>query len=529
MTGWRGYHRGCGRTRGGGNRFDFQEILLHACAKTGSPSPKIARHTGRVDNRAAGNDPREVKLTSVAMNPAWLVLVGLPLLLLGALLLRYGLWPKRKGDTPYCRKCGYNLTARVSDRCPECGTTLNDKAIVRGERRRRPIVISLGVVVLLAWLTCTYWIGLRVDWYAYWPTRLLIVDLASPKNALNYTRAYQELNWRLQKGRLSASQVSRLIDVGLGKQANVGSSIRMQTQDLFDLLGDCYLAGRMSDEQKGTFLRQLFGGELRVRPKVIKGDKVPISVRIDGKLPPGWWLGQGTCPILVDNMPTDKTLQWAMPFGTSVNGSDSFPCTQPGRHTVSLTVPVKCYVGKHGDLKGARLIHEANVSLQAGFEVLDSEPADYIKLIRDEKLGEDLRKAITPCDFEYMSRVDDSGPVLLRGEIRIGIVPVGVAFKVVARVNGKDYPFCYFHKQKGDLNLPAVTSFVKVEDGQFQSIDLVFQTYPSLARHTVDLFEVWDGELAYKDVPVKDMRAGRGREDAATRPSWNRGTSMPGR
>ena len=63
-------------------------------------------------------------------------LVALPtLLLLGLWLLKTGLWPRRRGDTPYCRKCGYNLTALTSERCPECGSIVARAGTVRGELR----------------------------------------------------------------------------------------------------------------------------------------------------------------------------------------------------------------------------------------------------------------------------------------------------------------------------------------------------------------------------------------------------------
>jgi len=41
--------------------------------------------------------------------------------IVGLILLRVGFFPKRRGDTPYCRKCGYNQTGAPSATCPECG------------------------------------------------------------------------------------------------------------------------------------------------------------------------------------------------------------------------------------------------------------------------------------------------------------------------------------------------------------------------------------------------------------------------
>ena len=53
-----------------------------------------------------------------------LLIVLPPLIVLSILaiwLLKTGIWPRRRGVTPHCAGCGYNLTGLTGERCPECG------------------------------------------------------------------------------------------------------------------------------------------------------------------------------------------------------------------------------------------------------------------------------------------------------------------------------------------------------------------------------------------------------------------------
>jgi hypothetical protein len=459
-----------------------------------------------------------------AVNLVWAVVTGLPALLPIVIVLRYGLWPKRRGHTPYCRQCGYNLTGRVSDRCPECGSALGDKAIVYGERRRRPVVIALCLACFIALLAGRFWGVWPVDRYALCPAWLLIVDAAS-SNISAADRACMELRWRIVTGQLTPPNLSRLMDVALRTQAQEGYRLGSRRSFyLLTLLGEGHLAGRLSEAQRTTFLNQLPNGELRVRPRVIKGDRVPLSVWIEGRLPPTWWLAGGdVCPILVDGKPCGEPLKCPPVVGTGSGSATSFPCTQPGRHTVAVSIPVTCFAGGYGDPKTAQLIHKGRVLLEGTYEVLAEEPPDYIRRVADRSLGEQIQQAITPFDFAYgreppYGHYTGDVSETLTGTIRLGTPPIGIVFKVVARIDGREATLCYFHKGEGQSHPQTLAVDAVVEGLSSRTIDIVFRAQPSAARHTVDLFEVWDGELVYKDVPVKDVRATVGQQGTSTKP-----------
>src|SRR5688572_25588183 len=131
-------------------------------------------------------------------------LIGLVFAAVAAYLLKIGYWPRRRGQTPHCRRCGYPVVGIDSAKCPECGSVLSAHgAVVRGERRRRPgpawagAVLAAAAALLLGALASG---RLRaIDWYSHRPTGWVIGDLSSSHEA---GRAWEELQKRSDAGRL---------------------------------------------------------------------------------------------------------------------------------------------------------------------------------------------------------------------------------------------------------------------------------------------------------------------------------------
>src|ERR1044072_470785 len=84
-------------------------------------------------------------------SPITLISIALPiaLMLLGLGLIKVGFWPRRRGETPHCRGCGYGLVGDQSGTCPECGREFSEKTVVRGERNRHKGIGFAGLVMLL--------------------------------------------------------------------------------------------------------------------------------------------------------------------------------------------------------------------------------------------------------------------------------------------------------------------------------------------------------------------------------------------
>ena len=140
-------------------------------------------------------------------------------LLLGLILLKRGVWPRRTGATPHCGGCGYilqGLALSGDARCPECGRSVaRPRDVVHGRRHRRGGLAVTGAALLLAGIAAGV-ISFRTDfrtinWYAYKPTAWVIADLGSSSPAVS-KRAWAELTARRKANRLSPGQQVDLDD-----------------------------------------------------------------------------------------------------------------------------------------------------------------------------------------------------------------------------------------------------------------------------------------------------------------------------
>src|SRR5438045_774002 len=100
------------------------------------------------------------------------IAVSAMLAIVGAVLIKIGFWPRRRGHTPHCRGCGYALVGNESGSCPECGKLISDANIVRGERKRRRGLAAMGLASLLLALAISAgswaWRLSTQDWYRLW-------------------------------------------------------------------------------------------------------------------------------------------------------------------------------------------------------------------------------------------------------------------------------------------------------------------------------------------------------------------------
>jgi hypothetical protein len=136
--------------------------------------------------------------------------------------------------------------------------------------------------------------------------------------------------------------------------------------------------------------------------------------------------------------------------------------------------------------------------------VLAVEPPDYIRLVNDPVLIPRLRAAIKPNRFEWRSGSSGrhAGRYRLDGTIEFGAMPANVAFDVIARFDDRELRFGGVNLLRGRSTHYSVSSEDKAMKTLPPKVDIVLRSSEKVARGTVDLFEIWDGELVYEDVPV---------------------------
>lgn len=432
-----------------------------------------------------------------------------------------GHMPRRTGDTPFCKPCGYNLTGLTSDRCPECGRLITDDNIVRGTRRRRPVLTASGAVVLgvCAGLMIVHWLSL--DWSRYKPTFWLMSDLQASKR-LFAQRAIRELNRRFAGGELSRATQSRLADFCLKQQTLEPPS--PICGDLMSTLGSMYSSGLLSDAQVNLMFSQALKCEVQVRPRLVVGEDLPLKLncRLCGPvLPSGGNLSLriNTLEVQLNNGPRIKLGSGYCGMASPgcwlgihrVIASEQWPA---GKHLLSVKANASLYTGSYST--STRPDHEEELVITTPVEFLPAEPeGGLVRGVRDDAIKQNLKNLFRIERLEYRNRS-------LLGTISVNVHealwprgPVPVAFDLIARVDGREIALnatmarllkphtshsSDFHSTH-ELDLPPSAT-----------CDIILRGSEKAARQTIDLDEYWVGELIFTNLPIAGLDSGDSRQ-----------------
>jgi hypothetical protein len=123
-------------------------------------------------------------------------------------------------------------------------------------------------------------------------------------------------------------------------------------------------------------------------------------------------------------------------------------------------------------------------------------------LLNDPKLSAAMRAAIQPANLRFSSKTRTLGC-----NINVNGVPANVAFEVLVRFAGHEKSIGSLHCQASS----GTTSFGL--NGQLDqeppgSVDLILRSSQAVARQSVDLTQIWSGELVYPNQPVTVMKDG---------------------
>ena len=436
---------------------------------------------------------------------AFLILSALPLLALGLLLIKRGFLPRRPGSEPRCRACGYDITGNQSGVCPECGADLSPaKAVTSGQGRRRVMAGSLGLLAIAAGVAClTPQVRdaiLMFDWYSLRPDGWVMRDLAAPSEA-DQIRALGELRWRIREGKLSRERQREVIATLLTVQS---ASPRTVPEGFLSHLHSRLADGTLSDEQRARFLRHLLVLEARVRPKVMSGASAPYQLVHSHRVPPNvlWFRRAEVVSVSVDGRELPGHAGDAFVGNTAEASTGSAaPPQPPARHVLRAVVRFALASSRETlERKGEAVLYEGEVPVEAAYEVLPPGEADILTEVDAPEHAAALKAAIAPAGL-YHGRF---GPGKFYGRIEVARLPVNVAFDVIIRAGGREYPTGRIARKAwaGAYN----TSFTG--DGPPQrpatgKVDLLLRSSPAAARDTVDMTEFWKGELVYKDVPLE--------------------------
>jgi hypothetical protein len=306
---------------------------------------------------------------------------------------------------------------------------------------------------------------------------------------------------------LSTAQLDRIADVALAAQGAAGTGI--STDWLIDFLGQREADGKLSAARRARFFDQAVRPRLDARPDVIAGDDLPFWVRYAGRGPRrGQWAHRDSIKeVWIDDGP--KRRQGGSSSGSGfLNGGHGTSITvkTPGDHVLHVTADAAIYRGDAApdDRDGKTTPHWSRTfTMSTPFKALPPDTKDYINLVDDPSQSDAIRKAIKlelrSTKYEWLSV-----------SATIGDLPMNVAFDVVALVGGKEYVFGHYSAFAGGSKgagfwMGAYRNKTSPTQA-FDKVDILLRSSETVARGTVDLYEIWKGQILYKDVPVKADR-----------------------
>jgi hypothetical protein len=459
-------------------------------------------------------------MTAAAPTHLVFLLVSLVAILWGLRLLRRS--RGRVGETPHCGGCDYDLTANASAVCPECGLGLDAPGrVVLGDAvwRRRTwargfLMFLLGSV--LGGTTGVHFVR-TYDWYRVRPAGWLIDDVTTGY-APAARRAWRELDRRIAAGGLSDAAQDRLTAEALAKFERVAQSVPATVngplQVLSDYLGDRALAGKLTPAQRDEFFAATLLPQLRFRRLIRAGDPIPVELTSHwvGPSAPGWWVNAAETSVTVGGATELKgTGRSAFSgFGSGGNATHFLKPRPAGDVPVTVAQTFRAYRGSMGDTANSQLIHQWTVRLTGQLHVVADEPPGTFTLIDRPELLPAMRAAVTIQRFALEHTGAGGRPLL---QVRIGIrnPPENIAFDVTARAAGREFPIGSVRLADGQGTTWHFT--VDAPRGlEFDKADFHFRPNEKAARSTVNLYQIWNGELLVKDVPLT-------RAAPATRPS----------
>jgi len=324
------------------------------------------------------------------------ILIGIGALFLtgvGAVVFFRGKY-RRVGTTPRCPRCEYNLTGNDSGVCPECGAAFTAKMLVHGERPRRAGPAIIGVVLMLIGLTFGGLLGSgmvsQVEWYHYRPLRWVMRDLdstfpgadakawaelerrdaqksLSPSQRIEWldraikdldstngfivARVWPDVESALNSKQLSEAQIDALVERGLRGQ--LAASSTSSEDRLLELIGDRFVAGKLSSSQTDRLFAGCTSLVLKTRPQVGPKDDIPYLIEESGQGPHGWWRSIEMMGVWVDERKIrDGGGSTSGEMSRGAFGSEI--SHQPvGRHLLKVEIEVAISSGSGGILQAA--------------------------------------------------------------------------------------------------------------------------------------------------------------------------------
>jgi len=458
----------------------------------------------------------------------------------GILALFFGLRGRRIDGHPLCRKCRYDLsgTEAVPVKCPECGRALagEPRALRIGNRKRRPMVLGIGAVVTLLSISAAglyaYNQSRNFDWNTIKPVWWLKSEAAG--SGMNAPAARRELLARIEREELPNDEASEIAEIGLTMQADPDIPWNQTWGEIIELLWE---REQLSEDQIARYVQNAFSADFEVdaRRVIRQGAELPLREGVHMKEK-----GDGfrlSMPRLTFRQPTTLTVIYRI---KSIERGDSLilgpqqwtdhPISQAGFHRypslplnlppgeLELEVTYECTAYSHpqnvrpvhypdGPRLDADPIAQWEMKRLVPVTVLDDDSS--ATMIADASRAPAVRDSIVQIEFILTTIQQPGGGGTFGGRngmIIIDSPPMDLSFDVFARVGGEEKQIGSIAARAAEAGPQNAQQIVHHPRDLFPNAltcDLVLRASPTAAERTIDIFEVWDGEIIIEDVPIR--------------------------
>lgn len=412
------------------------------------------------------------------------------------------------GDTPYCRRCRYNLTGTdrsvVGARCPECGAFLSaPKAVRIGEYRRRWGVTAVGLVLVLI-VSSTPLLLTRVNWLALTPASWLLADLERP-DPVRGAVAFQELRRRHTADTLARRHVLALADHCLAVQSAECMRI-VEAQPYVELLHAAYMRNQLDLARADRYLDNLIHVDFRVRPRIVQGRRAAAQTTLELRAPLDTFdvrIERLASPLPVAGSQLSEGLSRSMGRGTGLTmRSRILPTNEPGTILATQEVDIAIYTIGDDDAPGADALHRRSYHFSAEYEVLPAGSDDGIRLVYSPELATGVVAALELRPVAGRSFTLDRG--FLAWQLGVSRdLPVNIAYDVY--INDSSFRDLTIAVSTSDAScsvaLRTLAQWYEADEIP-DRVTLRFVPSREAAEGSVDLFEIFGGELVFENLPT---------------------------
>jgi hypothetical protein len=310
------------------------------------------------------------------------------------------------------------------------------------------------------------------------------------------------LDQLIGEARLTPAEHGRITAAALGAQAPAAPA-SPGTGWFVNYLGDRALRiGGLTPVERGTFFRQAITVSLRARPTMLAGETEPYWVDYGGRGPGGgpWYSRVRSVSVQVDDGPA-RPLGGARSGRGFVGGGGSggaVEVAEPGKHTLRVVVAVDVFDRDVGPEPDAKPHWSREVTLTAPFEALPADTNDFVRLIDESKQAAEIRRCLSVKQARVGGRYSP-----LSARVDLDRLPVEVAFDVFARHGGEEYRVGQVYANRGGRG-DFLLNAEKFPPGRAATaVDFVFRSNVKIAKGTVDLYQIWAGEVVLENVPLK--------------------------